>query len=480
MNRKQFLLTKIKGEFAHLEEINKIGNYYLYIGIESEYCFITNQNMEFHLLGSIYDWEKPEYRNEQILEEISKGNKIQEILDKSNNYCGEYVFILKLSDEIFIFNDATSQKEVYYDDTFICFGTQPKLLEQSVELLEHEDNDAKKYYNSLIFKTNCLFVGNTTHKQNIFHLLPNHLLNITEKSVQRFFPTLTLDENTIKYTAKKCSIILKGYIKAISMRHKLKMAVTGGYDSRILFLSSLGVKCKYFVSRHSYMNNSHYDILIPKYLTNYYHKDFIVEDNEKIVKTIMNKAYINDIDFPRFLNVSNNDSHYCFINGNISEIARNYFGYHKNATAEDLCFLLTKSNLKFVIKQYQNWLKANSIFNKFGYNYLDMFYWEEKMGNWTAKAKTENYALNRDIASPFNSRSLLNLLLSTNRKYRDSHLNHLYNSIIAELSKRDSKIMKLRINPSKKDLIIRIMKHIKIYNLYRHLVVKTRRKINSN
>jgi len=475
MNRKQFLLSKKKRKFLNLEEVQRIEGYSLYLGKDSEYCFVKNENREFHLLGSMYDWENPQLLNKQVLENISQKQRLEEILRISNNYCGEFVLIVKLHDEIFIFNDATSQKEVYYDNEFTCFGTQPKLLGLSVDLLEHNNENAKEYYHSQIFRKKCLFIGNTTHKRNIFHLMPNHILNVKEKSTNRFFPTEVLKKNSLEYVSKKSSQMLKGYISAISKRNKLKMAVTGGFDSRVLFLASLNVECEYYVSKHPNMNDLHHDIFIPKRLTSYYDKDFIIEDDKIKTEDIKDTDYINDIDFPRFLNVNKSNSDLIYINGNISEIARNYFGYHKNATARELCFLSGNSTLSFATKQYCIWLKNKSVFKKYGYHYLDMFYWEEKMGNWAAKSKTETHALDRDMLSPFNSIELLKLLLSTKRKDRDSHFNRLYDLIIYELSGKDNEIMKMPINPCRKQTIIRLMKYFKIYNLYKYIGVKTRK-----
>jgi hypothetical protein len=452
----------------------RIGRYYLYLGKDCDYNFVNNNNGEFHLLGSIYDWETPKFTNKQILQEISQVQNIEYLLKMSDKYCGIFILIVKFHDQIFIFNDATAQKEVYYDSEFTCFGSQPKLLGQSVRLLEHNDKDATYYYKSPIFKKKKLFVNESTHKRNVFHLMPNYILNVTMKSRHRFFPSAVLKEKPLEYVAEKSSKILKGYITAIAKRNKIKMAVTGGYDSRVLFLASLDVECEYYVSKHPYMDVSHHDIVISKRLTHYYGKKILIENDKINNESIKDENYINDIDFPRFLNINKSNNKFVYINGNISEIARNYFGYLKNATAEDLCFLSGNLRLNFAIEQYRAWLKNKPIFKKYGYNYLDMFYWEEKMGNWAAKSKTETIALGLDVISPFNSRQLLSLLLSTNRKYRDSHFNHLYNMIIYKLSRKDEKIMKIPINPSIKQSIIRLMKYFKIYNMYRYIGIKTR------
>ncbi len=473
LHRKQFLLTKKKIDISSLKEKQKISNYYLYLGTDSEYNYIKSKTKEIHLLGSLYDWENPNFSNKQIIELIFQCNSIKEVIEASNNYCGEFVFIIKFNNDLFIFNDTASQKEIYYDDTFNNFGTQPKLLNLTVKLLDHVDPSAIEYYQSEVFKKKCLFVGNTTHKKNIFHfLLPNHIIKINTKSVERFFPVQIIDKQPLSSVAKKCAVMLQGYISAISRRNKIKMAITGGYDSRVLFLASLNVKCKYYVLKHKNMNDSHHDITIPKYLASLYNKNLEIEENE--VLHINDENYINDIDFPRFINKSNKNNDHTFINGNISEIARNYYGYYKNATAKDLCFLTGRASTEFVVKLYHSWLRDKKRFHKNGYHYLDMFYWEENMGNWAAKMKTETNALRQNVVSPFNSRNLLIHMLSTKRSDRDSHFNKLYDLIISVLSKENKKVLKTSINPSRKQTIIKLMKQIKIYNLYRYIGIKSK------
>lgn len=475
MYRKQFLLTKDNCNFSNLKKQRNIGDFFLYIGNDSEYCFSIRENAEFHMLGSIYDWENPDFSNKDILADISQKQSLDEILNISNKYCGEFILIVKLLNDFFILNDATGQKEIYYNNEFTCFGSQPKILGLSIDLLDHNSEDEKEYYYSLTFKKKCLFVGNTTHKRNVFHLTPNHILKIKEKRIQRFFPDKVLYQGrSLHNISKNAAEMLKGYIKAVAKRNKIRMALTGGYDSRVLFLASLEVECDYYVLKHSYMSHAHYDIYIPKQLTSYYNKKFTVEDERKDKDVPDYKHYTNDIDFPRFLYPNMNDNVHVYINGNISEIARNFFGYHSNASAKDLSFLSGNSTMSFVVKEYRRWLKDKSLFQKYGYHYLDMFYWEEKMGNWAAKSKTESNALGRTVISPFNSRDLLTLLLSTKRKDRDSHFNHLYDLILYDLSGKNNEISKIPINPCMKQNIIRIMKYFRIYNIYRAFGLKNR------
>lgn len=475
MNRKQFLLTEKSIVDADLKQVDKIGDYYLYLGSDSDYCRVKNGYGEYHLLGYVYDWRRPSLSNYDLLKRISCFGILSSVFNATDDYCGDFILIVKLQNRIYVFNDATGRKEIYYDDKFICLGTQPKILGKVIELKNHTDNDARRYYGSDIFMKKNYFVGNTTHKKNIFHLIPNHCISLTSKTVFRFFPSSVIKIKDPYQTAYIAAHMLKGYLKAIYNRNngKLKMGVTGGYDSRVLFLASLDIKCKYYVMQTRFMNKDHYDITIPQKLVNHFGKDFEIEIADSSM-SVISKNYYNDIDFRWFVEVTEDAKKYVFIDGNVSEIARNLYG-DNNLNAKDISFMYGNSDMKFPIKQYEKWLEDIRMFKSCGYHYLDMFYWEERMGNWGAKARTENNALYREVVAPFNSRGLLKLLLSTDRKLRDKNATKLYDMIISVLSYDDKFVMNLPINPCLKKNMIRFMGKLGIYNLYRQIGIKTRK-----
>lgn len=373
MYRKQFLLTT-QPDFRYNWNYEKIGHFILYNHPDLSYAFKKGNNADIYLLGELYDWENPQWSNQQILEGLSDVKSVNELLSGISKYSGEYVLIGKFDQDIYLFNDASGQAEIYYDDNFSSFGTQPKLLREVIDLLPYEDAIADEFYKSDIFKKKCLFIGESTHKKNIRHLLPNHFIHINNKKVKRFFPATPLEELPLEDAADQASLMLKGYLKAISVRNDMALAVTGGYDSRVLFLASLETDCKYWVLKHSYVADSHHDIVIPKQLTALYHKDFRVIPDTNGSNMDYNDEYINSVDFPRFIDFSGEVffKNKVLVNGNISEITRNCFGYYKNITAEELSYLNGYKNAQYPSMQYGNWLKMNKLFfSKLGYNYLD-------------------------------------------------------------------------------------------------------------
>jgi len=471
--KKQFLLTKEKG-FDLLWKECKINDYTLFYHPDLHFAFSKYEDTEIYMLGDMYDWENPVNSNQNITDSLSTAGSLEAFIESHSMYAGQFMMIYKDRDHFIILNDAASQSEVYYDTTFTSFGTQPRIIGRVTLLKTQSSEEAAMFYSSPAFLSRKLFVGSSTHMENIKHLLPNHYIDLNNKLVKRFFPVSPVKPLSINNAAEIAGKMLKGYIQAIAVRSNIALAVTGGYDSRVLFLSSLGVKCKYFVSKHRNMRDDHYDITIPQKITKIHGKEFLVISDSQEGHFIANPEYEQSIDFPRNHAKGGRGFEDCiYINGNISEVARNYYGYFKKLSAGDLAYLSGYKGLTFASMEYQKWLDSSSVlFSEMGYDIQDMFYWEEKMGIWGAKSKTEMNQLGMSIFSPFCSREFLKILLSTPRKDRDSQHNKLYDIIIKKLSPEVSRIP---INPCRRQNMIRIMKTLHVYNLYRTLGLKYRK-----
>ena len=421
-------------------------------------------------MGMMYDWVTPAQTNQQLLDKLAHNLSFEDFLTGLSKYAGHYVILYSDKNRFLILNDSCAQHEIYYDTSFTTFGSQPKLMGEVIELKPHSNQNAAEFYSSPEFLSRKLFVGDTTHVGNIKHLLPNHYIDVNNKAVVRYFPSVPISQLSSKEVAPKACKMLKGYIKAVALREKIAMAVTGGYDSRVLFLASLDEDCKYFVSQHKNMKSNHYDITVPQRLTKIHGKEFEVIPDAETFEDVS-----DSIDFPRAVpKMGKFYEDHIYLNGNISELARNYNGFEfgKKVSAEDLSFISGYYNFSFVADIYRQWLENADLFKTNGYDILHMYYWEEKnLGVYVAKEKTIMRAIGREVFSPFCSRDLLVLLLSTPQKDRDYCFNKLYKMIMLELSPN---ALKVPVNPCFKKNMIRLMKRIGIYDTYRYLGFKYR------
>lgn len=472
--KNMFLLTKQDFQLAAWYT-ESIADFKLHIHPHLNFTKAHNAS-SVYLIGDIFDYKNPTHLNQDILDELSREKELETIFSHIEDFAGQYVMIIKNEEHFILLNDACAQSEVYYNEKYQAFASQISLLTEVIKPENHTDKDTIDFYNSDIFRRKKHNVGNTTPHKNIFHLLSNHYVDLHNHKVLRFYPHLPLSQKSTDEVAQKAAARLKSIILSMAHRYPLAQAVTGGYDSRVLFLASLETNAKYFVARHAYMSQDHYDIWVPQKLTSLKNRNFeiFVDDEEELVE--FSDDYLKSVDYPRRLKMIKHYENHLFINGNLSEIARNTNGYSNGYSGEDFSFLYGSETHPFPSKIYTQYIDSNQIMcNDLGFDIIDLIHWEEQMSNWAAKSKTETKAEGRKVYSPFNSRGLLNLLLSTKRIDRDSHLNKLYDRIIYHLCDGDKEITKLPINPSFKQNAIRLMKRLKLYNIYRKIGVKTRR-----
>ena len=403
---------------------------------------ITYDKTSLYLLGDLFDYRNPSFTNADILNALSDISSKEELCERLDPYCGPYVLIYADDKDFILLNDCSGQREVFYDLDFSKLGSQVGLLEN----LDGLDYSEHPYYGSKLFNKKKLCIGETTPVQNIKHLRPNHYLDLIDKKVIRFFPR---DKNTqvdLNLVAQTGATMLQGFVEAIGNRLPLVIPLTGGMDSRMLFVASLHLDATYYISQHENDSDDYYDLVVAQQVADVYGKPLQIIKDGKASCTFLKEP--QGLDFPRDVSFPTIAINTAVINGNVSEVARNHFKYHKPITGKKLALLNGFEDNPFVITQYEKWITENKkgINNK-DYHLLDFFYWEENMMNWAAKGKTETRALGIHMFSPFNSRGLLKLLLATDRNKRDTANNVVHVKILDLLSDHNPALKKIPLNP---------------------------------
>ena len=445
----------------------------LYYQKESQLNIVKNNICEIYILGELFDAKHPKNTNSQIVSSMDTINSFKEFSQRISIYYGRFVaiYITPKNQEFLIINDACSQSQVFFDDSFENIGTTVNILSNFTSLTPHKKSDAYDYYNSKDFKKLKLFVNNTSHIENIHRLMPNHALDIINKKTFRFFPLEKAQIKPVKEVAKIAAQFLKGYLKSISQRYNLYVPITAGYDSRLLFLASLNLPCTYFVTRFEGMSDDHEDMIFAKKIASIYGKDLKIIDDPVFPPEDFDKTYAKSLDFPSFTTPDPIEKN-AIINGNISEIARNHFHHLIAINGSDLNFLHQYEQHPFVTKELQKWLQESKVkIEKNGYHTLDFFLWEQFMGIIHAKVKTEMNQLKVTVFTPYNSRFLLETMLSTKRKYRFRDHNKLYDEIIKCYTDNEE-MLKLPVNPNPIQTRHFILSKMGLFKFYTNLRTK--------
>ena len=492
--RRQFILgPRYLKKFSRWKKKRINQNLFLMVHPDLELNYISNNHISLILLGFILDPYNPRYSNKDILNKlIEDDNTFKEFVRSTYNLGGRWIIIYKDNKSIKIFHDAAGDRQIYYskNNSEIWCASQPHTIAKELNLKKSKDKDLNKFITSNVFNKNeHAWAGDGTLYNNIKHLLPNKYLDLKNGSCVRYWPDKKLKEISIKEAIDKSSEILKGLLKNANNRYNLMLAVTSGLDSRVLLAASKEIRKDvfYYIQKFGNLNYKSADIKIPLKLFPKLNLKFNVIECEKNID--------NEFDSILKKNVSIIQSdkkkllHYNFyknfqgklnVGGNVSEIARDFFNSTENPnpnTAEKLAEIFREGGEKFAIRNFEKWLnEIKAITSKFGINILDLFYWEQRIGNWCA-----SFGAELDIAIehfyPFNCRKLLEILLSVNKKYRKHPDYTLYKELIKQLWSDTLKepINSIKITKKLQNLIILFLNKIHLYPLVKSVYDRIRK-----
>ena len=453
--------------------------YHVYVHPNLEYVQKDGKYLSVAVLGYLFDYRNTDDTNEDIVQRLAETSNVETLLQELDLYCGQFIVLCKDTAGVKIIPDACAQRMLYYNDTVDVFASQVKLMERFFPLEDIVDQEAKVFFNSSIYKYRLYTVSDKTWKQGVFRLMANTYLDVAERKVVRFFPKAPVQRQTLEDVVEQVIPMFKGYIEAIAKRYKVAIPVTAGFDSRMVFASSLGLKeCTYFIYKHPTFKENHPDLVIPKKLTELVGKPFHVLQYPIEVNPALKDAYKNSLDYARdrtaTMILSGNRNYFkdsIMLNGNLGEIARSYYNYPDNVSGRELAALMECRDYPYAVRELQEWYDANRLlFKANNLSVLDMFFWELDWGPSSAQSKQECWIAS-EVCSPFNSRIMLTTLLRTDAKYRVKESCRVFREIINRFA---GKRINLPVNPTKKHKIILAMKRMGIYLPYRKFRMNVR------
>ncbi len=432
--RRQYFLSTVSidkiDSWKYLKIPTKNDNLNLYYHPDLEITHVQLKDTSLVLIGYILDPLNPNISNAEILTNLLGINSLEELFIEVENLNGRYVIIYTNAVNTFIFHDPSGMREIYYsflNDEIYC-GSTPDIINRYINFEMDDDKSIIEFFNSSEFKTSGFWVGTRTPYKNIFHLLPNFYLDLIKKMSYRYWPNKHRKEIEIKKGAEIVARILKGSILSASNRYKLHQALTAGFDTRMLLAASKDVKDKttFLINRLGHANiNS--DIAISRKIANKFNLKLDIVDLNKDIdenfKSIFLKNHIfaREIHLPVFYDAYNKklDDTYWVTGTSSNQILRLFFPLKKKAISGfDIARRFNYEKYSYAIDSIEDWLKeAKEVYEKYGYNLMNMFYWEQYTGNCQSLGATEGDIV-REEFRPINCRKLISTYLSFKDKYR--------------------------------------------------------------
>ncbi len=388
------------------------------------------------LLGYAWQTDPTRQSPEKEIESTALGGALTEalLMTMEETWCGRYVLIHNGN----VYLDASSMLSVFYSDYGI--SSSVAILARAMGLREHLWHPDKN-----LLATNYL-IGTHTQYPEIKKLAPSQVYNYYIGSVhgrqllplasERFASEqFASDDERIKRFVKLFAHSLTNMARLFQDK-KLLVALTGGYDSRVLFALMHYAKIEFdcFTLQHDRICSG--DVSIPKLLCEavgcnhiYIERDkenFSQERLHDYEKHTAGLANDEDKQFHAYRQYQQLRERYggecVLLRGLLWETAAEYYGKNisDTATIEEICsvnyYIKKDSETQRSLDEYIRWTEECK---QEGLSASTRLYWEQRAGNWVASTE-QSFDMMDGIISlqPVNSRILLDLLLGFNKEER--------------------------------------------------------------
>ncbi len=437
--RRQFIWgrQKIEGPYWNVHEFGLDS----FLSCHSDLALEIRQqgDKSLAILGTCYDPFEPYLTCADIAERlVTNCNHLNDLIACSAPLSGRWAILFIHNHDAFLFNDPCGFRSVYYSDLGAC-GSDPNILKHILPLEIDNDADLKAFLADPRYEIDeSAWIGPKTLYKNCSHLLPNHVLNLNTFKPKRFFPTKRIAPLPVPQIIDQAVNILEGSIEALLNRSELYIPLTAGWDSRVLLAASRQFKDKinFYIDTLGVLQKNHPDIVVAQTLAETFDLKFSVVDSSTAVPDwffkILNQNISRARNLPKTRTIYNKSGKtFLNVNGNVSEICRNFFDSHfdlgTNFSAEKLNMIFSEKNSVHSKNILEEWL--SSFDPTLGYHVLDLLYWEQRLGNWGAHFPAEQ-DISIEEVSPFNCRKLLTSMLASPRNLRTYPDYPLYKMLI--------------------------------------------------
>jgi len=384
------------------------------------------------LIGFILDPQYPEATDASILRDLLVGfDTFSNFLDEINRFGGRWIIIIYDGKSTKLIHDACGLRQVFYAraDTSPWCASQPELIGEVLGFKVDREADGFFRLQLACVDQQAWWPGNSSAYGEIRHLLPNHYLDLDSVSSHRYWPKRDCQSTPFDEAVKNVGQILRGTTKAAAHRFDLCLSLTAGYDSRCVLAA-----CKEFADKISCSttrligepSDNLVDVEVAHTLAERLgFKHDVIQSPMQIDDKFFD-AYVSSVRYPHLIWYPNGQAWFNLyqrkkveLHGCASEIGRCFYGFRQLDITNAGKALASMTNMgwhPFAIRHFQSWF--NDVGDTKGYSLLDLFYWENRVGNWLAMCQAEGDVSAKDIIAPFNCRNLLTQMLGVSQDKR--------------------------------------------------------------
>jgi len=345
----------------------------------------------------------------------------------------------------------------------------------SLDMPLSQDRDIRAFFAPEHLRSRCLmWSGNRTTYDGIFHLLPNHLLNLSTGAVTRY--GIDLPERTlpIQVAIRENCRILSNLMQAIHHRFKPIIACTAGSDSRVILAASRRVapQSEFYACQYANITSSHPDIAVPSQMLYEQGVPFTVQPAvrepdaqfEEAVEqnTFIMKSWTVPVTYMLYKRFSDRLS----VSENSLPLFKVFFPRLTDPSGYKLARMVHQHRFPFIVECLDAWLaSAKDYLDDPRLQISDHYFWEFLMGNWAATAATlQDVAV--EECRPTNCRQfILNFYSVDPRYHTEKHTYDFHHKMIKQMW---PELLDYPINPTRKACFYRTLRHYGMFHRLQH------------
>ncbi|MEW5746921.1 MAG: hypothetical protein AB1805_15945 [Nitrospirota bacterium] len=405
------------------------------------------------LLGYLIDPGRPSATDADILRGLlsvlCNGGACDTLRQRTAAYGGRWILIVSDGAAVQLFTDPAGFRQVFYTDVRwtdeLWCASQPGLIADILGL--QADREAMDFIVSFE-KRDCQFwwPGDSSPYREVRHLLPNHALDLSTGSAERYWPDGPLPAVSFAAAVERLPSMLKGLMGGAFSRFDPALSMTAGRDTRLVLAASRAFRDRLFCFSMKYwdMTEESPDITIPSRLLSRMGIGHTVIPCPSSMDRQFERLYNKNVATAREVYgviAQGLDRHYpkdrVCVKGNAVGIAKCFYKYAlpeaertREVTPGLLARLANMGDHPFAIRHLDRWLSGADLL--YNVEVLDLFKWENREGNWQAMSQLE-WDIVQEVFVPFNCRDLLVTMLSVDEQYRRPPSYALNQALIASL-----------------------------------------------
>jgi hypothetical protein len=428
---------------------------------------VEHEQRSLTLLGFLLDPDDPAADDGKILDGLCRAfHENGDVPALTSRLGGRWVMVVHDGHETMLFHDAAGLRQVYYfrlrgtdeaGGAGLACASQPGLLAEQYGLTpdpaaldyvrSRGDSDWEVYW----------LPGDTSPYEEVKALLPNHLLRIEEKKVARYWPTVDVKPIPYEEGLRDSVRLLRGLVDSARHRYKLAVAMTAGWDSRLMLALSKQEAASLYCYTFMYPSTSYRsrDVYVPaKLLKKLGLEHHLLEYPETVDASFKEVAKRNSssVHPPYCLDTQALRDHYpperLCLTGDVAEVVKVHYRLRGRAgrrpTAAELATVAKVGPHPFALAAFASWLSGAPQHEHI--DLLDLFCWEQMAGRWHGQIRAE-YDIVQESFAPLDCRTLLVTMLAVDESHRTGPTFRLFRDMIAALWKD---VLQVPINPREK------------------------------